>query len=109
VRILDRGGQLRYRSAKRFAGWFPIRLAWDGRELPWVRSGDTGTIVVAQAPDSGLSLLHASGHATVADLQRLARAIDARRVVPVHTAHPELFPSLFQRVDPAADGQWWSV
>ena len=57
----------------------------------------------------GLSVLHASGHATVADLQRLARAIDARRVVPVHTAHPELFPSLFERVDPAADGQWWSV
>ena len=57
----------------------------------------------------GLSMLHASGHAPVADLQRLARAMEARRVVPVHTAHPELFPSLFERVDPAADGQWWSV
>jgi ribonuclease J len=56
-----------------------------------------------------LSVAHASGHATVTDLQRLATAVDARRVVPVHTAHPELFPSLFERVDPAVDGQWWSV
>lgn len=38
-----------------------------------------------------LSIIHASGHATVADLKRLAGALDAERIVPIHTAAPELF------------------
>lgn len=56
-----------------------------------------------------LDLLHASGHARVEDLQRLAAALPADRVVPIHTAAPELFASLFDDVHRYADGEWWEV
>lgn len=56
-----------------------------------------------------LSIVHASGHATVADLQRLARTINADRIVPIHTAAPERFPELFERVELHPDGEWWRV
>lgn len=55
------------------------------------------------------TMIHASGHATVPDLQRLARAIDAERVVPIHTSAPERFSDTFGRVDQRLDGEWWSV
>ena len=35
--------------------------------------------------------LHASGHAPMSEVGRLVRAVKAKRVVPVHTDHPELF------------------
>jgi ribonuclease J len=56
-----------------------------------------------------LKVVHASGHASVEDLQRLASAIAADRVIPIHTDAPEKFPALFERVEPHADGEWWEV
>jgi ribonuclease J len=56
-----------------------------------------------------LELVHASGHARVEDLQRLARAIGATRVVPIHTSAPERFDSLFERVERHFDGERWEV
>ena len=52
---------------------------------------------------------HASGHAYVEDLQRFARAIAARRVVPIHSFAPERFSEFFENVEPHKDGEWWSV
>lgn len=59
--------------------------------------------------DIELTVVHASGHAAVADLQRLAEGLAPKRIVPIHTAAPERFPDLFARVDPHADGHWWEV
>jgi ribonuclease J len=56
-----------------------------------------------------LEVIHASGHAKVEDLQRLAKAISADRVVPIHTDAPERFYGLFERVEAHADGEWWEV
>lgn len=56
-----------------------------------------------------LSTIHASGHATVADLKRLADAIDADRIVPIHTAAPEMFAGAFGAANPQPDGIWWEV
>jgi ribonuclease J len=56
-----------------------------------------------------LTIAHASGHATVADLKRLASALRPERVVPIHTATPERFVELFDRVEFHADGEWWDV
>jgi ribonuclease J len=56
-----------------------------------------------------LTIAHTSGHATIADLRRLVAALAPERVVPVHTAAPELFSGFFPRVDERADGEWWSV
>jgi ribonuclease J len=56
----------------------------------------------------GLTQLHSSGHATVADLQRLAGALGGR-IVPIHTSAPGRFGELFDNVEPHADGEWWPV
>jgi ribonuclease J len=53
--------------------------------------------------------IHASGHASVEDLQRLAAAIDADRVVPIHTEAPQKYPRLFDRVTVHSNGEWWDV
>jgi ribonuclease J len=54
-------------------------------------------------------LLHASGHATVEDLQSLAKAISPSRIVPIHTAHPERFARIFGHAEPHRDMEWWDV
>lgn len=56
-----------------------------------------------------LTVLHASGHATVADLARLAEAMPTERIVPIHTAHPERFAEVFGHAEPHRDLEWWEV
>lgn len=56
-----------------------------------------------------LTLVHASGHARVEDLQRFAEALNPGQVVPIHTYAPQLFESLFARVECQANGEWWQV
>jgi ribonuclease J len=56
-----------------------------------------------------LSMIHCSGHATTADLQRLAKAMSGDKLVPIHTEVPERFDELFERVERNADGEWWEV
>ena len=53
-----------------------------------------------------LTVAHASGHATVPDLQRLARAFAARAVVPIHTDAADRFSTLFDNVKRHRDGAW---
>lgn len=56
-----------------------------------------------------LSRLHSSGHAAPGDLRLLSQAIGAERVVPIHTAAPEAYLALHERVAIHADREWWSV
>lgn len=53
--------------------------------------------------------LHASGHASVTELQELAAAIAPARTVPIHTSGPEQFSRIFERVEMHGDGEWWTV
>jgi len=48
---------------------------------------------------------HTSGHAPVADLQRLAEALNPRKLVPVHTEHGEDFSQMFANVVTLNDGE----
>lgn len=52
---------------------------------------------------------HASGHAYTPDLQRLTRALAAKRVVPIHSFAPHRFQEFFDRVEVHDDGEWWDV
>ena len=52
---------------------------------------------------------HASGHAYLPDLQRLARAVAAKRLVPIHSFAPERFSEFFENVEVHSDGEWWAV
>lgn len=42
--------------------------------------------------------IHCSGHAYIADLQKLAKALNPKHVIPIHTFHPEKFIELFDNV-----------
>ncbi len=52
---------------------------------------------------------HASGHASIADLRRLATALSPRRLVPIHTFGGDRYETLFDNVDRQPDGAWWDI
>jgi ribonuclease J len=56
-----------------------------------------------------LEVHHASGHAYLTDLQRLATAIAPGRVVPIHSFAPSRFQDFFANVEVHQDGEWWDV
>jgi ribonuclease J len=76
---------------------------------PGYLEGDAGerTLRSFRRRNIPLSVVHASGHASVRDLQGLAAAIGADEVVPIHTPTPEAYAPLFDRVVERPDGRWW--
>jgi ribonuclease J len=48
---------------------------------------------------------HTSGHAPVADLQRLGAALNPRKLIPIHTEHGEDFSQMFANVVTLNDGE----
>jgi ribonuclease J len=78
---------------------------------PGYLESDRGKALKEWLAENGIemTIAHASGHATLADLKRIAEAVDARRVVPIHTEHPELYDEHFLRVQRQPDGKWWEV
>jgi len=52
---------------------------------------------------------HASGHAPLADLQRLATALQPTRIVPIHTEAADRYGEFFSDVELHNDGEWWTV
>jgi ribonuclease J len=41
--------------------------------------------------------IHTSGHATVPDLVKFAKAMNAKKIVPIHTAYPNAFKKEFEK------------
>jgi ribonuclease J len=68
-----------------------------------------GTRAFCQRHDIPIIVHHTSGHAGIADLQRLAEALKPGMVVPIHTAAPEVFAQHFKNVALCDDGAWWEV
>jgi ribonuclease J len=56
-----------------------------------------------------LTHCHTSGHAPVDDLKRLAEAISAKRLVPIHSFEPNAYKDLFKNVEIKNDGEIWSA
>lgn len=54
-------------------------------------------------------VVHASGHAYLEDLKKMARAIKARKLVPIHSFAPDRFTKHFANVQQHGDGEWWEV
>ena len=52
---------------------------------------------------------HTSGHASVKDLRRLRNAFNSAVVVPVHCAEPDVYATLFDRVQQHSDNEWWDI
>ena len=53
--------------------------------------------------------IHTSGHASVADLQRFAKALAPRKLVPIHSFETPRFGEFFDNVTREDDGAWWTV
>ena len=56
-----------------------------------------------------MQVIHTSGHASAADLQRFAAALAPRRLVPIHSFETGRFAELFDNVVQRDDGVWWEV
>jgi len=80
-------------------------------QWPGYLDRQSGQAIQHLLKEQGIRLirLHASGHARVRDLQRLAAAMGPGRVVPIHTAAPQAFNGLVERVELHVDGEWWRV
>jgi len=53
--------------------------------------------------------IHTSGHACPGDLKKFVAAVNPRKVIPIHSFRPELYPNLFPNVAIHDDGEWWEV
>lgn len=67
------------------------------------------TVADLERLDIPLRIEHASGHASVANLERFAHLLAAARVVPIHTEAAGQFGSHFTNVARYGDGEWWEV
>lgn len=56
-----------------------------------------------------MSYIHTSGHASPADLKRLAAAIAAKALVPIHSFATDQYVNLFDHVEYHDDGEWWDL
>jgi ribonuclease J len=54
-----------------------------------------------------MDVLHTSGHASIADLQRLAKAINPKRLVPIHSFEAGRYAEFFSNVECRNDGERW--
>jgi ribonuclease J len=52
---------------------------------------------------------HTSGHSSVKDLKKFASAMNARKLVPIHTFEPDAYKDLFKNVELKQDGESWTV
>lgn len=61
--------------------------------------------------NAGFSLeaLHTSGHATVVDIRRVIDGLDPRKLIPVHTMHPDAFADFSDKIDRKEDGVAFEV
>jgi ribonuclease J len=89
--------------AKALNGARVIWSQWDG----YLKEGSAAKFEAdCEARGISFEIIHTSGHASIADLKRLAAAIAPRRLIPIHTFESKRFPSLFQNVVAVDDGQW---
>ncbi|MDE2005876.1 MAG: MBL fold metallo-hydrolase [Rhodospirillales bacterium] len=91
--------------------------AWTGARMIWSQwdgylRSEACLIFKGKLEERGvpLEVVHTSGHASIADLKRLAHAVAPKALVPVHTFEGDRFPELFgENVVRRADGEWWEV
>jgi len=56
-----------------------------------------------------LKYCHTSGHAPVSDLQKLAKAVNPDKLIPIHSFKPELYKKYFDNVTLHNDRTWWEL
>jgi len=74
---------------------------WEG-----YRSSEYQQLFESSLKNVGFSLesLHTSGHATVADIRRVIKKIDPKKLIPIHTMYPNTFIEFSNRTELKDDG-----
>ncbi len=83
-----------------------IYSQWEGY---WEQGAYDGVKAWLEQHHIAKQSIHTSGHAGPKDLQKLVKAIKPRKVIPIHSFNPEIYPELFPNVEAHNDGQWWEV
>jgi ribonuclease J len=90
--------------------WTDARMIWS--QWNGYLQAEASQAFQAKLADRGvpLEIVHTSGHASIADLKRLADAMAPEVLVPMHTFEGDKYQELFvQNVIRRADGEWWEV
>jgi ribonuclease J len=105
--MLFRGWMLRdLERAQALTSAKVIWSQWEG----YLEEGSGAKLKVECAARSiPFEVIHTSGHASIADLKRLAAAVKPKALVPIHTFGAERFPELFANVRLRRDREWWEV
>ena len=77
-------GYSKEKSVRRVVSWL------DEHDIPW-------------------QVIHTSGHASAADLQRFASALAPHMLVPIHSFETARFAEFFDNVVQKEDGAWWEI
>ena len=56
-----------------------------------------------------LTHCHTSGHASITDLKKFAKAISPKMLVPIHSFETKRFKEFFDNVERKEDEKWWEV
>ena len=85
-----------------------------GLELIWslwpgYLDGSDPVSVLRDEHNLPIQVIHTSGHATAEDLRRLAAAIDAKAVVPMHSFDTHRFGEHISNVTLTSDREWFSA
>jgi ribonuclease J len=94
-----------------------IPQCWNGARIIWSQwdgylTSPTNAAFLAELASRKVSLevIHTSGHASIIDLRRLAKAIAPETLIPVHTFAADRFAELFgSHISRRQDGEWWGV
>lgn len=93
--------------------WSGARVIWSQWDGYLRDEGGSGAKLRAALAKRGVGfeVIHTSGHASIADLQRLVTALQPKALVPVHTFAGDRFVEHFGSsvVKRRADGEWWEV
>ena len=91
-------------------GWTDARMIWS--QWSGYLQAEASQKFLAELTNRGVPLdsVHTSGHASIADLKRLADAMAPDVLVPVHTFEGDRYQDLFgNNIARRADGEWWEV
>lgn len=63
----------------------------------------------AKREEIDFHIVHSSGHASDADLYRMAQAVAPQRLLPIHTVRPKRYDSLSANTEIIANGEWVTI
>jgi ribonuclease J len=103
VVMLAKSNQLLSALAKHLPRTDTLELIWS--MWPGYLTGDNVVTRFCDEHKLQLRRVHTSGHAPTEDLQRLARALQPKQLIPIHTFERERYAELFDNVHMTEDGQ----